>query len=158
MTLSKHNFTNFSTYSDTYINGLQKCILSFFRFLFEVKPQLIVQSSKIYFFSKSHRHIVFQTWKSMRQMLFWIKLAIKNPSIWIEFAFQSWKKSIWVIHQLFRTFSQSLLVHLEEVPVLVYLEKRIKLNHSQICRSPSRRYWFFVGSSSTVYCESTKIL
>ena len=52
MTLFKHNFTFFSTYSDTYINGLQKCILSFFKFLFYVKPQLIIQCSKIRFSQK----------------------------------------------------------------------------------------------------------
>ena len=41
-TLFKHYFTNISTYSETYINVLQKHMLSFFGFHFEVKPQLII--------------------------------------------------------------------------------------------------------------------
>ena len=92
VTLVKHNFTNFSMYSDTYINGRQTCILSFFRFLFDVKPQLIIQYCKICFSQKIKDTLFFQTLKSMRQLLFWIELAIYNPSIWIEFAFTSWKK------------------------------------------------------------------
>ena len=50
----------------------------------------------------------------MRQLLFWIKLATYNSSIWIEFAFKTLKKSIWVIHQLFRALNaivQKFAVH-----------------------------------------------
>ena len=38
-------------------------------------------------------------------MSFWTELAIYNPSKWIEFAFESWKKSIWFIIQLFRALN-----------------------------------------------------
>ena len=45
----------------------------------------------------------------MLQLSFWIKLVIYNSSIWIEFAFRHWKKSILFIHQLFR--ASNVIVH-----------------------------------------------
>ena len=60
VTLFKHNFTKFSTYSEAYINGLQKHMLSYFGFHFEVNPQLIIQSSKIGFHVKIKDTLFFQ--------------------------------------------------------------------------------------------------
>ena len=77
-------------------------MLIFFEFLFELKPQLI-------FFWKIKSSNFFQTYKYMLQLSFWIKLVIYNSSVWIEFAFRHWKKSILVIHQLFR--ASNVIVH-----------------------------------------------
>ena len=60
LTLFKHNFTNFSTYLEAYINGLQKYMLIFFGFLFKVMPQLIFQSCKICFSQKITDTIFFK--------------------------------------------------------------------------------------------------
>ena len=61
LTLFKHNFTIFSTHSETYINSLQKHMLIFFGKHFEVRPQLIIRSSKICFYTKIKDTLLFQT-------------------------------------------------------------------------------------------------
>ena len=85
-------------------------MLSFFGVVSEVKPQLIIQSSKICFSLKIKDAMFFQTWKYIRQLSFWIVLNIQYPSVWIEFAFKSWKKAFRFINQLFR--ASNAIVHI----------------------------------------------
>ena len=52
VTLFKHNFTIFSTYSETYMNDLQRHMHSFFCFHSDMTPQVIIKSSKLCFQEK----------------------------------------------------------------------------------------------------------
>ena len=95
VTLFKHNFTNFSTHSETYINSLQKHMLIFFGKHFEVRPQLMIQSSKICFHEKIkdqlfralnatvHKFAVHPVQQWIFKMLFFAQIICPRfPCIW----------------------------------------------------------------------------
>ena len=66
VTLFKHNFTNLSKYSKTYLNGLQNDILlNSFGFLFELKPQLIFHSYKICWVSLKSKKLIYMLKKKL---------------------------------------------------------------------------------------------
>ena len=90
MTLFKHDFTIFSTYSETYINGLQKHMLSFFGFHFYWSHSWLSKVIKYAFIEKSKIFCLFKH-KNLQDICYselnWLSIILQyewNLHLWVE--------------------------------------------------------------------------